>query len=139
MNYIIEKYNKFNKKEIQSGYRCKTFLLDNSKEKYIYQIYLGDTKCQARKKEYITTIIKNNIIIPEIPNIIEVGENDEFAYLVTEYKEGIEFNKIKQKEFNYHTFYKNLADILTQIHSIDIGNTFRMDWKRRITKKSFFL
>lgn len=139
MNYIIEKYNKFNKKEIQSGYRCKTFLLSNSKEKYIYQIYLGDTKYQARKKDYITTIIKNNIIIPEIPNIVDVGENEEFAYLVTEYKEGIEVDKIKQKEFNYHTFYKSLADILIQIHSIDIGNTFRMDWKRWITRKTIFL
>lgn len=128
MEYIIKKYEKFDKKEIQSGYRCKTFLLSNSKEKYIYQIYLGDTKYQARKKVYITAIIKDNIIVPEVPNIIDFGENEEFAYLVTEYKEGIEFDKIKQKEFNYHTFYKSLADILTKIHSIDIGNTFRMDW-----------
>lgn len=41
MSYIVEKYNKFMRKEIQSGYRCKTFLLKNDNEKYIYQVYLG--------------------------------------------------------------------------------------------------
>jgi len=40
MNYIVEKYNEFERKEIQSGYRCKTFLLKKDNEKYIYQVYL---------------------------------------------------------------------------------------------------
>lgn len=128
MNYIIEKYNDFNKKEIQSGYRCKTFLLSNEREKYIYQVYLGNTKYQAKKKAYISQLIKTNINIPEIPNVIEVGENENFAYLITEYKKGIEFDKIKKHKYDYQNFYKSLADILTKIHSIDIGDKFRLDW-----------
>ena len=38
MNYIVEKYNKFEKKEIQSGYRCKTFLLKKDNESDLYKI-----------------------------------------------------------------------------------------------------
>ena len=48
--YIINKYKNYNIKKIQSGFRCKTFLLSNENEKYIYQVYLDDTKYQANKK-----------------------------------------------------------------------------------------
>jgi len=122
--YIIDKYKDYNVTEIQSGYRCKTFLLSNCEEKYIYQIYIGETKYQAKKKEYITNLIKQDIEIAEVPNIIDYGENDEYSYLVSEYKEGFEFGKIIDKEYDYKTFYKCLAYILLKIHSIDIGTSF---------------
>lgn len=139
MNYIIDKYSGFEKKEIQSGYRCKTFLLNNNKEKYIYQVYIEDNKFQAKKKFDITNLIKSNVNIPEIPNIIDFGENNNFAYLVSEYKEGIEFDKAKKSNIDYHNFYKSLANILNRIHSIDVGDKFRLDWQKRIRRKRIFL
>lgn len=127
---IIEKYKEYNFKEIQSGYRCKTFLINNGIEKYIYQTYTGKNKYQAIKKEYITKLIKRNIEIDEIPNIIECGENEEFSYIISQYKEGKEAEKILQTEkFNYKNFYGNLANILIKIHSVEVENNFRVDRK----------
>lgn len=125
--YIIEKYKEYEKKEIQSGYRCKTYILFKKENKLIYQVYIGNTKYQARKKEYITNIIKNNANIYQIPKVLDFGENNHFAYLVSEYKDGTEIDKINKEVFDYKTFYNNLCDILVKIHSIDIGDDFRVD------------
>ncbi len=123
--YILEKYQEFDFKEIQSGYRCKTYLINNANEKYIYQIYFGHTKYQAAKKEHITKLIKEETEIDEIPSIIEIGENEEFSYLVSEYKDGKELTC--DGNFDYEVFYKDLARILVKIHSVEVGNKFRMD------------
>lgn len=123
--YILEKYKKFEFKEIQSGYRCKTYLIKKESEKYIYQMYFGHTKYQANKKVHITKLIKENTEINEIPNIIEVGENEKFSYLVSELKLGQELDY--NENFDYEVFYKDLARILARIHSVEIGNKFRMD------------
>ena len=72
--YILEKYKEFEFKKIQSGYRCKTYLISKDDRKYIYQIYFGQTKYQANKKEYITKLIKEKMKIKEIPNIKYVGK-----------------------------------------------------------------
>lgn len=137
--FIVNKYQSFNTKEIQSGYRCKTFLLFNNKEKYIYQVYLGDNKYQANKKKYITEIIKRNVNIDQIPNIIDFGENNDFAYLVTDFKSGDELDKISPNQFNSQNFYNSLSEILKILHKIDIGDKFRLDRKRWLRKKRKFL
>lgn len=123
--YILEKYKEFEFKEIQSGHRCKTYLISKDDRKYIYQIYFGHTKYQANKKEYITKLIKEKTEINEIPNIIELGENKEFSYLVSELKSGKEL--AYNDKFDYEVFYKDLARILARIHSVEIGSKFRMD------------
>lgn len=123
--YILEKYKEFEFKEIQSGYRCKTYLINKANEKYIYQMYFGYTKYQANKKGYITKLIKEKAEINEIPNIIELGEKEEFSYLVSELKSGQEL--AYDEKFDYKVFYKDLARILVRIHSVEIGNKFRMD------------
>ena len=123
--YILEKYKKFEFKEIQSGYRCKTYLINKENEKYIYQMYFGHTKYQANKKGYITNLIKEKIEIDEIPNIIELGENEEYSYLISELKPGKEL--AYDEKFDYQVFYKDLAKILVKIHSVEIGNKFRLD------------
>lgn len=137
--YIIDEYKDYKSKEIQSGYRCKTYLLENDGNKVIYQIYLGDTKYQARKKEYITNIIKREIDIEEIPNIIAVEEYEEFAYLVTEYKQGEEFKNFLNKEFDYKNFYKSLSNILSKVHSVHITDE-KFGWVHgdKILEKKFF-
>ena len=127
MSYIVEKYNEFMRKEIQSGYRCKTFLITKGNEEHIYQVYLDGNKYQARKKYNIVNFIKDNIEIEEIPDVIEFGECNEYSYLVSEYKEGMEFDKVEERYFNHATFYKSLAGILNKLHSIDAGNKFRLD------------
>ena len=127
--YILEKYKEFEFKEIQSGYRCKTYLISKDDRKYIYQIYFGQTKYQANKKEYITKLIKEKMEIKEIPNIIKLGENKEFSYLVSELKSGKELSY--DSKFDYEVFYKDLAKILSRIHSVEIGNKFRMDRNKR--------
>ena len=123
--YILEKYNDFEVREIQSGYRCKTYLISKKSEKYIYQIYFEHTKYQARKKEYVTKLVKEKVEINEIPNIIELGENEEFSYLVSELKPGRELTY--NKNFNFNVFYNDLARILVKIHSVEIGHKFRLD------------
>ena len=135
--YILEKYKEFKFKEIQSGYRCKTYLISKDDKKYIYQIYFGQTKYQANKKEYITKLIKEKMEINEIPNIIELGENKEFSYLVSELKSGKELSY--DDKFDYEVFYKDLARILSRIHSVEIGNKFRMDRNKRFGWKEIFL
>lgn len=128
--YIIDEYKKYEKKEIQSGYRCRTFLLSDNNSKLIYQLYIGYTEYQAKKKEYITNLIKKNTTIQQIPKILSCGKNEDFAYLVSEFRFGIELEKINTKNFNYKVFYKDLSNILINIHSVNIGNKFRMDrWK----------
>ena len=137
--YIIDKYKEYEKKEIQSGYRCKTFLLTNQRNKLIYQVYLDNTRYQAKKKMYITDLIKKNIDIYQIPNIVDFGEKKNYSYLVSEYKLGIEIDKLNKEKFNYNIFYENLSTILTRIHSIDVGDKFRLDRSRWSGRKKFFL
>lgn len=67
--------------------------------------------------------------IKEIPSIIELGENKEFSYLVSELKSGKELSY--DSKFDYEVFYKDLARILSRIHSVEIGNKFRMDRNKR--------
>lgn len=123
--YIIEKYKKFTKTSIHSGYRCKTFLLENNNEKYIYQIYLDSTIYQVQKKLIVTNLVKEYLEIKEIPKVIEYGETKKFGYLVIEYKDGVELEKaFRFKNFDYKIFYRNLSKILLDIHSIDVGNKF---------------
>lgn len=54
--YILEKYKEFEFKEIQSGYRCKTYLISKDDRKYIYQIYFGQTKYQEIKKNILQNL-----------------------------------------------------------------------------------
>ena len=126
------------KKEIQSGYRCKTFLLTNQRNKLIYQVYIGSTEYQARKKAYITKLIKSNTNISQIPEILDCGRNEKFSYLVSEYKDGIEMEKINKNIFNYMTFYKNLSNILVKIHSVNIGDSFGWVSENGVEKRRAF-
>lgn len=136
--YIIDKYKEYEKKEIQSGYRCKTFLLTNQRNKLIYQVYIGYTEYQARKKEYITKLIKSSTNISQIPEILECGRNENFSYLVSEYKDGIEMEKINKNTFNYRAFYKDLSDILVNIHSVNIGDSFGWVSENGVEKRKSF-
>lgn len=137
--YIKEKYKEYNTKEIQSGYRCKTYLLSKENKKLIYQVYFGNTKYQAKKKKYITELIKSNKEIPQIPTIYEYYEDTEYSHLVSEYKDGIELDQLQDISFDYKTFYNQLSIILSEIHSINIGNKFRLDRSKWIRRKRFFL
>lgn len=108
--------------------------------KNIFIRFIWDgNKYQAKKKYNIAKLIKNNVDIGEIPNIVDFKEMEEFSYLVSEYKEGIELEKIESGKLDYQIFYRSLANILNKIHSIDIGNKFRLDWKKRIRRKRTFL
>ena len=135
--YFLKQYEQYEKKEIQSGYRCKTYLLSKKDCKLIYQIYIGNTKYQATKKEYITNLIKSNTSIYQIPQIFNCGESEEFNYLVSEYKDGIEMEKANKDTFDYKKIYKDLSDILLKIHSINVGNEYRVDRRKWSRKKGF--
>lgn len=137
-NYIIEKYKNYQISEIQSGYRCKTYLLNDNVTKYIYQVYLGDIKYQAKKKKYVTELITKNLCVEEIPKVIEYGENEKFAYLVSEYKCGIEVDEVKKEDINFKNLYTSLAKILFNIHSINIGEEFGWIGENGLEKKKLF-
>jgi hypothetical protein len=137
---IIDKYKDFNVKEIQSGYRCKTYKINKNDEQYIYQVYSGDAKYQARKKKYFTNLIKSQVSMSEMPEIVDFGEYENFAYLVTEFKVGFELNEILYtNKFTINPFYNCLADILSKIHSIDVGTKFGWYGKDRLGRNKFFL
>lgn len=136
--YIVDKYKEYEKKEIQSGYRCKTFLLTNKKNKLIYQVYIGYTEYQAKKKEYITKLIKENTDIYQIPEVFECAQTEKFSYLVSEYKNGIEIEKINKNIFDYRVFYQDLSNILTNIHSVNIGDSFGWVNESGVEKRESF-
>lgn len=115
-------------------------MLENKDNKYIYQVYTGNTKYQAKKKEYVTNLIKSNVDISEIPNIIEFNEKEEFSYLVSEYKDGKELEAmIKNGKFNFRNFYESLSSILIKIHSVKVRQKFRLDWSQWYRGKRIFL
>ena len=83
-------------------------------------------------------MIKSSTNISQIPEILECGRNEKFSYLVSEYKEGIEMEKINKNTFNYRTFYKDLSNILVNIHSVNIGDSFGWVSENGVEKRKSF-
>lgn len=102
-------------KEMQTGLRCKTFLLEKNNIKYIFQIYEENTKYQAKKKYDILELFNDE----KIPKAYFWGLIDKYSYLVTEYKEGEELTKIlANPNFSLNEILYSLAKVLVNVHYV---------------------
>lgn len=102
-------------KKIQTGLRCQTYIVEVSEKKYIFQIYLENTIYQAKKKYDLLKLFDLN----EIPKAYKYYECNDFAYLVTEFKEGTNLNEIrKDNNFNFKDVSKEISNVLYKIHSV---------------------
>ena len=102
-------------KKIQTGLRCQTYIVEVNKRKYIFQIYLENTIYQAKKKNDLLKLFNLN----QIPKAYKYYECDDFAYLITEFKEGTNLNEIrKYSDFDLKDVSKEIASVLYKIHSV---------------------
>lgn len=100
-------------KNIQSGYRCQTYLIENNNNKYIFQIYENETKYQARKKHNILSKIQSNYI----PKVIKYKDYPECSYLITEWIEGETLTKAYNNgDFQFNNIASDLSKVLAEIH-----------------------
>lgn len=107
-------------KNIQSGYRCNTYLVEENSEKYILQIYEEGTGYQAKKKYELLKCFECEYI----PKAYRHKEFQNYSYLVTEYIEGETLTEIlKREEYNFSDIVDDLTKILVKIHKIK-SNTF---------------
>lgn len=109
-------------KEIKGGLTCQTYLIKVKNQKYIFQLYIGDSIYQARKKYNILKKFNNRFI----PKAIKMKENKEYAYLIMEYKEGknLYYYRKMLPEFSFNDISKELANVLGRIHNISNGDKF---------------
>lgn len=107
-------------KSIQSGFRCKTYLVEENSEKYILQIYQGDTKYQAKKKYDLL----KQLDYRGIPKAYKYKNFDQYSYLITEYIEGETLTEIlKREEYSFSNIVDDFTKILIKIHKKK-SNTF---------------
>lgn len=119
-NAFIEKVEIL--KEVKCGLRCETYLVKVKNKKYIFQIYIGDTRYQAKKKYNILKKLNNKFI----PKAIKVKENNEYSYLIIEYFEGQSLNYYRKTDtkFSLNDISSELVAILGQVHNISNENKF---------------
>ncbi len=108
--------------EIKCGLRCETYLVKVRNEKYIFQIYIGSTSYQAKKKYNILNKCNSKFI----PKAIKVEENREYSYLITEYIDGenLYYYRKTDYKFSLKNISNELAIVLGQVHNISYENKF---------------
>lgn len=102
-------------KKIQSGFRSQTYLIKVKNTKYIFQLYMENTKYQAKKKYDIL----EKFTLKEIPKSYKYGVTEEYSYLISEYIEGKTLTDIfNDKSFKLEEISYELMNTLSKIHSI---------------------
>lgn len=113
--------NNYKKTELFGGLRCKTYLLENNDDKYIYQEYYENTIYQAKKKFDILSLIQQNVNSKYIANAYNYNTNDNMSWLLTEYKEGKTINFLRENtDFKINSIANELAMVLHDIHNIPV-------------------
>lgn len=110
--------------KVTGGLRCSTYTLNNRNKKAVVQIYLENTKYQARKKTDISNLLNKDC--QYIPEILAFDENGDSAYLITEYKEGRTLSQIRaiDKNFSLEYIADEIAETLNIIHNIKNKNGY---------------
>ena len=122
-------------KGIRSGYRCKTYLIEENDKKYILQLYEENTKYQAKKKYDILKKFNYKYI----PKVYKYKEFDNYSYLVTEYIEGEILTLIsKREEYTFNSIVDDFTKILVKIHE-NKNNTFGWITDESIIKNENFV
>ncbi len=127
-------------KKIQSGFRSQTYLIKVKNTKYIFQLYMENTKYQAKKKYDIL----EKFTLKEIPKSYKYGVTEEYSYLISEYIEGKTLTDIfNDKSFKLEEISYELMNTLSKIHSITRKKEFCVtntkDKKLTITKRKGFI
>ena len=114
------------KKEIKSGLRCKTYIVEENKNIFVYQEYRDNTYYQAKKKYQILNKIEENNYSKLIPRSYKYFNLDDKSILYTELKKGESLNKIRKDKgyFQISKFAKDFSETLYKIHSIKDSNCF---------------
>ena len=121
-NINIDEYQKT---ELFGGLRCKTYLLENKYQKYIYQEYYDGTMYQAKKKFDILNMIFNHKHTQYIANALSYSVETEKSCLLTEYKEGNTIDKLRKcAKFKLNYIASDLAKVLKIIHGVPVKYKF---------------
>ena len=126
-NLLNININDYDKKELFGGLRCKTYLLNNGKEKYIYQEYFDSTMYQAKKKYDVINMVNNNVNTPYIAKAYTYSIEKDKTWLLTEYKEGKTVEELrKNKKFKLTAIAEDLAKTLNIIHKTPVS--YKYGW-----------
>lgn len=113
-------------KEITSGYRCKTFVVEEEGKKFLYQEYSDSAYYQAKKKHQILEKIANNYSCEFIPKSYKYFNLEDKSVLYTELKQGESLSKIREEknDFSISKIAKDFSETLYKIHSIKDSDCF---------------
>lgn len=114
------------KKEITSGLRCKTYIVEENKNTFVYQEYKDNAYYQAQKKYNILRKIQENNYASCIPKCYKYFNLENKSVLYTELKKGESLNKIRSEKENFSLskIAKELSETLYKIHSIKDSKCF---------------
>ena len=114
------------KREITSGLRCKTYIVEEDKNVFVYQEYKDNAYYQAKKKYDILNKIEKNNYSRFIPKSYKYFNLDDKSVLYTELKKGESLNKIRNDKgyFPLSKIAKDFSETLYKIHSVRDSNCF---------------
>lgn len=114
------------KREITSGLRCKTYIVEENKNFFVYQEYKDNAYYQAKKKYDILRKIQENNYSMFIPKCYKYFNLNNKSVLYTELKKGESLNKVRKskKSFPLAKIAKELSETLYKIHSVKDSECF---------------
>ena len=124
-NLLNININDYDKTELFGGLRCKTYLLNNEKDKYIYQEYFDSTIYQAKKKYDVINMVQNNKVTDYIAKAYTYSIDKDKTWLLTEYKEGKTVLELRNnKDFALTSIAEELAEALNIIHTTPVNHKY---------------
>ena len=114
------------KKEITSGFRCKTYIVEENKNIFIYQEYKDNAYYQAKKKYDILRKIQEKEYSAFIPKCYKYFNLNNKSVLYTELKNGQSLEKVRKckGKFPLSKIAKELSETLYKVHSIKDSECF---------------
>ena len=114
------------KREITSGLRCKTYIVEEDKNIFIYQEYKDNAYYQAKKKYNILRKLQENNYARFIPKCYKYFNLENKSVLYTELKKGESLKKIRNDKGNFplSKIAKELSETLYKIHSVKDSKCF---------------
>ena len=106
--------------------RCKTYIVEEDKNVFVYQEYKDNAYYQAKKKYDILNKIEKNNYSRFIPKSYKYFNLDDKSVLYTELKKGESLNRIRNDKdyFPLSKIAKEFSETLYKIHSVRDSNCF---------------
>ncbi len=114
------------KREITSGLRCKTYVIDEDGKDIIYQEYKDNAYYQAKKKYKVLSKIADVGGIEYIPQCYKYFNLTDKSVLYTEYRSGQSLQEVRKNglNFKFDKIAKQLSKVLYKVHSIRDNDSF---------------